>query len=552
MKSITAHLFVSLIARLACAGALVSSLSGCGGSQVESSGSTGVPKGQTTTTTTAVASPDKPAASAVATAQNVTPPPSDSPPSPFHIVAEAPYELQLRRIGKSAMFMADFEFLQIQGNKVAFDPNFALTKEVRGDGMTGAFESLLGSLPNALYASVVRPSGRTGFTEIYKWTGTKWISDYASKETISVLDIQPWLNGTLLVVEQHSLMGRYQFSVWPKSAKVFVPEPHEIKWDASMDFCSLGFIPKTLRTLPSGHAFMIGDSCTVDNGKEKEAVGIKRWSATDSKGTLDVLPEGGHPGFAVVDLVLHNEKDAYVAANMTSERKGPPKSFDSTPYLAHFDGKSWTQDTLPFSDGISGIEVDSQGTVWLASLKGELYSRTAGGKWVPVTLPFAGEDRKPIRALNIWSRAPGDEWVLGADGKRYFALHTGPAVEKTVLPNHQAMSDIVDELDMPTPLTWHCMTPFVLIYTLSKVAPPDFDYPATRDALKGHTEFADASFIEFKRLDKRYMGAIVTDVQMGKNLVELVKKKVPNSTPQLACHSPKPSRQLDFGLTPKK
>jgi hypothetical protein len=154
-----------------------------------------------------------------------------------------------------------------------------------------------------------------------------------------------------------------------------------------------------------------------------------------------------------------------------------------------------------------------------------------------------------MTATTIWARGPGDEWIIGAYNSRHVVLHSGPPGEMAQLPDLETMVDVAAELAMPTPLTWRCTTPFVLLYTLSKVAPPDFDYPATREALKGHTEFGDAKFIEFKRLDKRYMGAFVPDVELGKKLVDLVKKKVPNSTPQLVCHAPKPSREIEIDLS---
>jgi hypothetical protein len=128
-------------------------------------------------------------------------------------------------------------------------------------------------------------------------------------------------------------------------------------------------------------------------------------------------------------------------------------------------------------------------------------------------------------------------------------LHSGPATPNAELPDLETMENKVADLAMPTPLTPLCYRPFALLFTLSKVAPPDFDYPATREALKGHAEFADAQFIEFKRLDKRFMGAFVSDVDMGKKLVELIKKKVPNSTPQLVCHAPRPTRELNIDLS---
>lgn len=236
--------------------------------------------------------------------------------------------------------------------------------------------------------------------------------------------------------------------------------------------------------------------------------------------------------------------------NTAPLRYGKPTSL--SPYLAHFDGKAWSLDTLPFSDAIASLDVDANGKLWIVSVHGTVFSRSTGGAWTEVSLPVGGEARAPISASTIWARGPGDEWIVGSYQSRYVVLHSGPPGEKAQLPDLETMSDTATELAMPTPLTWRCTTPFVLLFTLSKVAPPDFDYPATREALKGHMEFDGAQFIEFKRLDKRYMGAFVPDAEMGKKLVELVKKKVPNSTPQLVCHAPKPSRGIDIDLSGTK
>jgi hypothetical protein len=41
----------------------------------------------------------------------------------------------------------------------------------------------------------------------------------------------------------------------------------------------------------------------------------------------------------------------------------------------------------------------------------------------------------------------------------------------------------------------------------------------------------------------------VLAMSMARTLVDLVKKKVPNSTPQLVCHAPKPSREIEIDLS---
>lgn len=516
---------------------------GCGGS-AQGTGSSGTPKAQPTSgPTVAVTNADKPASSSA---------PVDAPAprstSPFHIVADVDYTLELYRVGKTAVFVADGQLLPIQGNTVTFDPKFALSKEILGDGVTGAFQFLLGDYPNELFASVVRPLGRTGFTEIYKWSGTKWATNYSTDATTFVLDIQPWQNGTVLMVEAHSFSGAYRFSVLPKSSKVFIPEPQNRKWSGgAIIACELGFVPDALRTLPSGHAFMTGTVCSENGGPHDGQTAVKRWSPTNPRGTVDVLPEMEKRAFTLVNLALHGENDAYVAANTSPLRYGPNREL--APYLAHFDGKAWTRDSLPFDGAIASLDIDSNGKLWIVSAHGAVFARPAGGAWAAITLPKGGKDESSIEASAVWIRAPGDEWILGSYPSRSVVLHSGLAGEMAKLPDLETMSDAVNELAMPTPFTSRCSTPFVLLYTLSKVAPPDFDYPATREALKGHTEFEGAQFIEFKRLDKRYMGAFVPDADMGKKLVDFVTKKVPNSTPQLACHAPKPSRVIEIDLS---
>lgn len=524
--------------------ALVSGLAGCGGA-TGPSGSSGTPKGSATNETSVVATKPTPPSG------TDTPASPSKAASPFHIVADVDYSLELQRLGNTAVLVSNGQLLPIRDNTVTFDPKFALSLEVRGDGVHGVFQFLLGKFPDLLFASVVRPWGRTGYHELYKWNGTKWTSHYETDATTFVLDIQPWQNGTLLMVETHGFSGESRFTVLPKGSKVFVPEPNGRKWQGASSMCESGFIPDALGTLTSGHVFMTGVICSAGDGPHDGESGVKHWSPDNAKGTVDVLPDIGKQGFELTGLGLHDEKDAYVGGNMTPLRYGQPPSH--TPYLAHFDGKTWTRDTLPFSDGLASMDVDSNGKVWVVSKKGAIFSRAAGGTWAEITLPVGGEGAS-ISATTVWSRAPGDEWLLGTysakdASPRYVVLHSGPAGEMAKLPDFEAMDNAVSELAMPTPLTRRCATPFVLLFTLSKVAPPDFDYPATREALKGHTEFKDARFIEFKRLDKRFMGAFVPDAEMGKKLVELVQKKVPNSTPQLACHAPKPSRIIEIDLS---
>jgi len=528
---------------------LVAPFLGCGGSAANGSSNTSTATGSKAAEVSGnKAKEDSKKEVTAKSGEQASPPAKSEVVSPFHIVADVDYELELRRLGKNSVFMGGGQILPIRDNTITFDPKYALTPEIRGDGVTGAFQNLLGVFPESFYASVVRASGRTGLNELYKWTGSRWTSEYSTAESMSVLDVQPWINGTALVLEFNTMFGDFIFSVLPKGSKVFVPEPNDIKKPKNSGVCASGFIPESIATVSSGHAFVVGMTCTPDNAADDAKTGIKHYSSTNPKGVFEELPGIGKNGLTESAVILRNEKDAYLAADLVVQQFG--RTTGSSPYLAHYDGSSWTTSTLPFSDSIQSFDYDAQGKLWVVSNKGAIYSRVEGGSWTPVALP-AGPEGSTIEPKQIWARSAGDEWILGTAGKRSVVLHSGPPGPMAQLPDLETMEDKVTELAMPTPLTARCMTPFVLLYTLSKVAPPDFDYPATREALKGWKEFAGATFIEFKRLDKRFMGAMVENVEMGKKLVRVIKDKVPNSAPQLVCHAPKPSRVLEIDFEGK-
>ena len=60
---------------------------------------------------------------------------------------------------------------------------------------------------------------------------------------------------------------------------------------------------------------------------------------------------------------------------------------------------------------------------------------------------------------------------------------------------------------------------------------------------------AQPGVIEFERTGRRYFGARVPDFTLGKQLMTIVKEKVPGSTPELVCHDPPVLRKLALDLT---
>ena len=211
--------------------------------------------------------------------------------------------------------------------------------------------------------------------------------------------------------------------------------------------------------------------------------------------------------------------------------------------------------------------------------KGNVYVLTAGattslfrvgpdGKALSLVLPdgFAlGSSTPPA----VMATGPDDIWLFAAANGKLDVFRTkpnAPAIDVT-LPNPQAeifakmeraeeaaaaKAQAKEKLVFAKAYSSKCATPFVLLYTLAKTAPADYDFPATRDALKGHTELAGASFIEFSRGGKRFFGAVVPSGALGQKLVDAVKGKVVGSTPQLVCDGPAPDRTLAIDLATGK
>jgi len=65
------------------------------------------------------------------------------------------------------------------------------------------------------------------------------------------------------------------------------------------------------------------------------------------------------------------------------------------------------------------------------------------------------------------------------------------------------------------------------------VTPDDYDFPLTRKALRGQTQFAKARFVVTTDNGRKFFGAIPSSYEEGVKLVSRVKAQVPGSTPQL-------------------
>jgi hypothetical protein len=84
-----------------------------------------------------------------------------------------------------------------------------------------------------------------------------------------------------------------------------------------------------------------------------------------------------------------------------------------------------------------------------------------------------------------------------------------------------------------------CLEVFVSLYAVSRGAPADYDFPATREALKGHGELLAADFVEVDVRGKRVFGATVSSYDLAEKLARVIKAGVKGSSPQILCGRPR-------------
>jgi hypothetical protein len=83
-----------------------------------------------------------------------------------------------------------------------------------------------------------------------------------------------------------------------------------------------------------------------------------------------------------------------------------------------------------------------------------------------------------------------------------------------------------------------CQPVFVAFYTVQPGTPADYDFPATRSALRHRTEFASVNFVEVDLNHHRVFGALTPSYDLGQRLAQFVKVKVAGSAPQVLCGEP--------------
>lgn len=361
----------------------------------------------------------------------------------------------------------------------------------------------------------------------------------------------------------------------------------------------------TLASTKAGDLFGLGQMCVdgesggIPLWPTSGELAVERWPAGSRDSVVEKLPNGMIRAKSEhandYGMLLLSASSVYVYANVSPD--GSEK--DARPYVAHFDGKQWAEVPLPEPGGfISSLFVrDADQKLWvnlnnrmyrrpLVEIEGkesgwermspdvpeplgffkfgpdntywvrlgnDLYRRPGGtGNWEAMPLPTRSTKNEPAlfipKDVVFWD---DDVFVVsGAElgesdaniSTALLRLKKTPVLNAHIKPPSQEASALVKAA------TPSCKDVFVVLYKLAKTAPADFDFPLTREALKGRTEFSKATFAETIDGGRRYFVAFTPSYTMGSKLVKLIKDKVKGSAPQLMCGKPKVSRSLRLDL----
>jgi hypothetical protein len=483
-------------------------------------------------------------------------------PSPFHIVAT---QADVVKWG-TTLYLYDGSQLigELDGDNIVSRPEYLgsyIPQPLEGISAVG------GLWPEQGWISVSRPAERSGYSALLEKRGKGWREFSQTQVAYWYRALQPWDKGRTLALV-YSAWGGYSWEV-VRGAPRTVPQPKRGDTDACCGPNPTAQTPEDFAALPSGDLFAVG--ALVSNA---ETWVVERWQPGKRKGVMDVLPVPEDPALSmrILGLAVGATNDAYVYGDLLKHSEVNSYTMVTVgAYLAHFDGSTWKRVPFESKSGLSSLSV--AGDLLWATSDGALYRRDAvASSWEKVPLPSDAATLeqaigKPgyakagpwnrLFAERVVTRPENDVWVVT---KALQAGTTLPAQGMPVVLRNRAHSAVwhglresdyaqtMEQYQPNRPADANCPNIYVMLYGMTRTTPRDYDYPLTRAALKGHTEFQDVVFAETEELGKHYFGAFVPTLALAHKLVSLVSRDVKDAKPIALCRAPKKLRILELDL----
>jgi len=516
------------------------------------------------------------------------------PPSPFHpVVVHGQPTFRMFPLGSFvAAISGDYLSTPVRIDERGARIDGSLYAGLKGLGEQNAFYVMWisGDLPRSGNLGLNLPGERGGEDVYYTWRGSSWSKDPSRPMPNAIssayyggglYSTAPWGDRTLYELnDPNSDESKPTFMLGAGGKSPPVPEI--AKGKGKCKTLLLGHAD--LAVLPSGDLIGLGKVCT--EGDEPSFFGqsgagplaIERWPKGARTSVIEVLP-----GSEVAKSILPGARLRVLGPN---DVVAITHIADRGPYVAQWNGKTWSDVSPGGSESVADAFRAKDGALWLQR-ENEM-ARFSAGKWTTFTPPGGKaslEWAKMAPDETIWVGRPGELLHLDKNGFRVVPLpELAPDEEATPLDvlfregetllvaraggagtllSTKKPTKVLD-LDTPeaptegeppkprpatpkvenhafariTPGSPTCKELFVVLYKLAKVAPPNYDFPLTRAALKGHTELSAVKFAETEESGRRYFVAFVPSFAVGQKLVKAVQEGVKGSTPQMLCGKP--------------
>jgi hypothetical protein len=446
------------------------------------------------------------------------------PPSKLVLVAESDGAIRVLPGANRALIQGDTDYEIIDDaptmNGHVFDSLAAYRKE---GSFAGSIVDYGGRWPEAAWADLARNTERGNTNrDVFQWQGSSWGLAIDFGQWSEVTAVAPYTvpgpdgpRTSLVAGSVGGFMKRAVQIVATKGTR-FQSTPFQ------GELCETRLATVySLSATPDGSLFAVGDDCKDQNDLAVERFspdGASKGVTTPPPGLAFLLPAEGEVGVATT-IAAVSPTEAYLTGQ-TAARK---------PYFAAFDGAKWAPASLgPIQAPLNALRSGPDGTLWAVSA-GKLFRKVHGAAWTPVELP------EGARVTDVDAPATDVVWAWGPSGEKGTAVYRSRPFKEVLKLKEAKLERYSAE----------CKTIFVVLYTISTTAAPDYDFPATRKALKGHTELAGSEFLVTTSYQ---FGAIVPDQDRGKKLIAAVKAEVKGSKPQLVCMRPNIGRRFAFDL----
>ncbi|WP_437985396.1 hypothetical protein [Sorangium sp. So ce117] len=464
--------------------------------------------------------------------------PAPPPKSAFAPVAQIPEEVELRlHPVEGALLVSTSNLTVLEGEQTAVaaavgvlkDGKIEFPKRLHLPGWWVSVIGVHGRYPDQLDLIATGTTGRTGVAEHYALGAKGWAQ--------RVSDAGQWFTGvasmgsSLVGLVGPTMIGPSRFVTLrgPRVGLTITPAPRKgecrgFDFEGASRYSETEVRPEAFGATRDGTALSYGLNCKGESALEV-------WKPGEKRSTILPIPAPFDEQKAddVRTLILPGPGDGeawIVDGGVLRYQGGEAKKIDPPAKGA----RVLTASAAP------------DGTLW-ALTDGALFARK-GDAWEQAPLPDGVKARDVAVGSDgaVWVAAGGAILKHGGAGEAAGAAPGSIQLQKGPPPKPK------ENRTLPRPGGPKCPQNLVVLYTFSKTAPDDYDFPLTRKALKGRTEFSPARFVVTRDMGQRFFAAFVPTWDLAKKLEERIKADVQGSTPQIVCATPEVVRELKLDL----